>query len=65
MAKEKAGESKTSQARQTRGSKKQPATRTLKGAGNKQAVDETAELQKPLTKLEQSEKRKVRSGKIV
>ena len=65
MAKKKAGESKASQARQTRGSKKQPATRTRKGAGNDQAEEETAELQKPLTEPEQSEKRKVRIGEIV
>ncbi len=57
MAKQTAGESK---ARQTRGAKKQQATRTRKGAGNSQAEEETAELQKPVTKPEQSGKKKVR-----
>ena len=64
MAKKKAGESKGSQARQTRGSKKQPATPTRKSAGNDQAKEEPAELQKPLTKPEQSGKRKVRTVRI-
>ena len=66
MARKTGGESKASQVRQTRGTaKKQPATRTRKGAGNNQAEEETAELQKPVTKTEQSGKSKVRFGTIV
>ena len=64
MVKRKAGEGKASQARQTRSLKKQPATRTHRGAGNDQAEEEAAELQRPVTKPEQSQKRKVRVGQI-